>query len=128
MGVLCGFSDLKNAIVHDVNTLERYDDEVAEGHVLSVIIFKNDSEMASDMMADILKKASRKSDMVFYEGDVFAVMMPATNKEGAEYTFSQLHEVCKALGNLTTFTYPADAFTDDEFYEKVRAEITVKQS
>lgn len=123
MGVLCDFKDLKHAIIHDINTLERYDDEVAEGHILSVIVFKNASEMDSAILADILKKASRKSDMVFYENNIFVILMPATNKEGAQHTFNQMHDVCRQLGNLTILTYPKDAFIDDEFYQKIMAAI-----
>ena len=127
MGVLCEFKDLKHAIIHDINTLERYDDEVGEGHILSVIIFKNDSEMDSAMLADILKKASRKSDMLFFENNMFVMLMPATDKKGAEHTFSQMHEVCKKLGNLSVISYPQDAFTDDEFYQKITAEVSAKR-
>jgi hypothetical protein len=127
MGVLCEFNYLKHAVIHDINTLERYDDEVAEGHILSAIVFKNDSEMESAVLADILKKASRKSDMLFYENDVFVILMPATNKSGAEYTFAQMHEVCTKLENLTTISYPEDAFTDDEFYGKITEAVKAKR-
>ena len=112
MGVLCSFSDLKHAIIHDINTLERYDDEVAEGHILSVII---------------LKKASRKSDMLFFDKKVFVMLMPATDKSGAEHIFSQMHEVCKRLENLSILSYPQDAFTDDAFYQKISDEIKMKE-
>lgn len=119
MGVLCEFGYLKHAVIHDINTLERYDDEVAEGHVLSAIVFKNDSEMESGILADILKKASRKSDILFYENDGFVILMPATKKEGAKHIFDQMHDVCRQLDKLTILTYPEDAFIDDEFYKKI---------
>jgi len=127
MGVLCEFKDLKHAVIHDINTLERYDDEVAEGHILSAIIFKNDSEMESAILADILKKASRKSDMLFFDKNLFVMLMPATDKKGAEHIFGEMHEVCKKLENLSVISYPDNAFTDDEFYQKLTSEITAKR-
>ena len=127
MGVLCEYKDLKHAIIHDINALERYDDEVGEGHILSVIIFKNDSEMDSAILADILKKASRKSDMLFFENNMFVILMPATDKTGAGHTFSQMHEVCGELKNFSILSYPTDAFTDDEFYQKITTEVSARR-
>lgn len=120
MGILCSFSDLKNAIVHDVNTLERYDDEVAEGHILSVLVFKNESEMESSVLADILTKASRKSDMLFFDKQSFVLLMPATAAEGAVHIFNEMHAVCQELKKVHVFVFPKDAFNDEEFYQKIQ--------
>ena len=128
MGVLYAFDYLQKAIVHDINTLERYDDEVAEGHILTVIIFKNKSEMEASVLADILKKASRKSDMVFRQENVFVLLMPATDKKGAQHIFSQMHEVCRNLDDLTILSYPEDAFGDEDFYKKIVAEVMAKNA
>jgi len=124
MGILYRFEELENAIVHDINTLERYDDEVAEGHILSAVIFANESEMDSVILADILKKASRKSDLIFFKERNFVILMPATDKAGAEHIFEAMHDVCRTLKQRTILAYPDDAFNDEAFYQKVRGVLT----
>jgi len=124
MGILYRFEELENAIIHDINTLERYDDEVAEGHCLSAVIFNNESEMDSVILADILKKASRKSDLIFFKEKNFVILMPATDKTGAEHIFEAMHDVCRTLKKRTVLTYPADGFNDEAFSQKVRQALT----
>lgn len=119
MGFLKKFSELKESVIHDAASLERYVSEVGKGEKLSVLCFYNNSEMESAMLADILYKASRKSDLVFHEHEKFVILMPATDKEGAKHTFEEMDSSCKDLKNVKILVFPDDALSPDVFYEEV---------
>lgn len=118
MGIRYRFEDFHKALIHEINTLERYDDEVTEGHQLSVVLFFNQGELDHELLADILAKASRKSDLIFHDKGRFILLMPATNPEGAKHTLLAMHDCIKNLEHLHILSYPRDGFLDETFYAK----------
>ncbi|MDQ1340553.1 MAG: hypothetical protein QG567_1710 [Campylobacterota bacterium] len=118
MGTLCNFSELKNVIIHDASALERYNTKSSE-HTLSTICFKNKSEIESDLLATIIAKSSRKSDVLLNDGEIFVLVMPATDKNGARHIFEEMHSTCKDVEKVDILSYPEDAFTSTEYYEKI---------
>ncbi len=116
MSLFHGFEELEKLVIHCATSQERYESQKK----FTTLVFKNSSEMESEIFADILDKASRKSDLLLFEKDIFIFLMPATDREGAQHVFKELDEACKSLKNITTLVYPDDGLEPQSYFEKVK--------
>jgi hypothetical protein len=107
-GQIFGFGDLRPFIRHEIGEMQRFQEDKRK----ITIMFLRRSEGERTLKA--LKDSLRNSDVVFHNKDVFFVVMPGTDKEGAMHVARMLEEYFSETIVDVNATWPEDGETEGE--------------
>ncbi|MDR2904432.1 MAG: hypothetical protein LBU73_00510 [Helicobacteraceae bacterium] len=107
-GQIFHFSDFRPFIRHEIGEMGR----LLEDRRKITIMFVRHSE--PQRMLKVLKDALRTSDVIFRKNDLFLIVMPATDKEGAMHVARMMEEYFGHTIVDVNATWPEDGTTEGD--------------
>ncbi len=102
--------DFKKMVSQQVGIIERYE---LESHKFSIMFFLDD-DYSPEKLLKVLEGSLRKSDAIFSVGNMYFLILPGTDKEGAIHILNVLSEFFKKSIPEVIVTYPEDADNDKD--------------
>ncbi len=120
-GVKFIFDDFKNLINHHIGIIERYSNDSQKFS----IVFMYAKNLDSDMVRDSLEFVLRESDAIFYMHECYFMLMPYTDKKGAQIVQKGHQDFLGGEVDSDIVTFPDDGRTVEELLERIDEHIQV---
>jgi len=98
-------------IEHHIGIIDRYDFE--DKNKFSVVAIKA-KDFAISIVKSALAKILRKSDAIFNEGDIYYLLLPHTDREGAENIVTNINSFLGGEAKYEIKSYPDDGLSFEE--------------
>ncbi|GHS90113.1 hypothetical protein FACS189487_11450 [Campylobacterota bacterium] len=121
-GQIFEFSDFRPFIRHEIGEMQRF---LEEKRKITIMFMRHPEP---ERVLKVLKDSLRTSDVVFHKNDLFFVVMPATDKEGAMHVARMMEEYFGYQIADVNATWPEDGSTEGEILASLAQYIESKCS
>ncbi len=109
------FEDLPNLVEYEIGKIRRM---VPFGK-LSVLYFHTKNETDRDRIHNLLKNVLRESDAIIIKDNNFFLVLPLTDKEGAEFVYEGIKGFFEKEFPKVIACYPGDADNARDLLNKI---------
>jgi hypothetical protein len=114
------FADFRPFLRHEIGEMRRF---LEEQRKITIMFLRCNG---ADRMLKALKDSLRTGDVIFRKNDIFFVVMPATDKEGAMHVARAMEERFEQAIVDVNATWPEDGVTEGELLSNLSQYISAK--